>query len=134
MGFPNGGSFFYQVKQFTNTGSNSSVCIQINLIIVFYSCNLTKFLFHYYNQILRQSSRPNPWEDVRPKAYAICPWFADTDLLKESSQIKKLEKDTMLRVLTVQDVGNELHEALKTDENGGEYVVFRYVSSLNTPN
>ena len=69
-------------------------------------------------------SAPKPWEDDGIKAYAICPWFANTDLLKESTNINELEKDTMFRVLTIKDVGNAFDESLEADDNGGVYVVF----------
>jgi len=78
-------------------------------------------------------SAPKPWEDDGIKAYALCPWFANTDLLKESTNIKELEKDTMFRVLTVKDVGNAFEEALIADKNGGVYVVFPDIPIIDYP-
>ena len=74
-----------------------------------------------------------PWQDDQIKAYALCPWFAATDLLKESTDISKLEKQTMLRVLTVEDVGNAFDQALDADDNGGVYVVFPDVPIIKYP-
>ena len=78
-------------------------------------------------------SAPKPWEDDGIKAYALCPWFANTDLLKESTNIKELEKDTMFRVLTVEDVGNAFEEALIADKNGGVYIVFPDIPIIDYP-
>jgi len=69
-------------------------------------------------------SSPKPWEDDQIKAYALCPWFADTDLVKETIEIKKLEKKVKYRALTIQDVGNAFDETLEADENGGVFLVF----------
>lgn len=70
------------------------------------------FILHIilFDRSYARCSAPKPWEDDGIKAYALCPWFANTDLLKESTNIKELEKDTMFRVLTVKDVGNAFEE------------------------
>ena len=68
-------------------------------------------------------AKPKPWEDDQIKAYALCPWFADTDLFKASQNVNDIEKETreglsrFFRVLTVKDVGNAFEEVLDVDKN-----------------
>ena len=75
-------------------------------------------------------AKPKPWEDDQIKAYALCPWFADTDLFKASQNVNEIEKETReglssyFRVLTVKDVGNAFEEVLDVDKNGGVFIVF----------
>ena len=55
-------------------------------------------------------------DPIRPsegiKAYALCPVFADTQLVRDSiklygkSKIEDLEKDTKVRVMDVSEVGH----------------------------
>ena len=84
------------------------------------------FKYRYYTQC----ARPKPWEDDKIKAYALCPWFADTDLLKDSMGVNETEKETReslsnyFRVLNVGDVGDAFEQALDTDDNGGVFIVF----------
>ena len=51
------------------------------------------------------SSRPNPYKADGVKSYAICPWFADTALVRNVTSLAKIERVTKHRVLTVEDVG-----------------------------
>ena len=44
--------------------------------------------------------------------------------MKETIEISKLEKKSRFRVLTVEDVGNALDQALEADQNGGVFIVF----------
>jgi len=78
-------------------------------------------------------ARPKPWEDDQIKAYALCPWFADTDLVKETTEIEKIEKKTKMRVLTVEDVGNAFEQALEADDNGGVFMVFPNIPVVKFP-
>ena len=78
-------------------------------------------------------ARPKPWEDDQIKAYALCPWFADTDLVKETIELKKLEKKVKFRALTVEDVGNAFDEALDADDNGGIFMVFPDTPTIKFP-
>lgn len=78
-------------------------------------------------------SRPKPWEDDQIKAYAVCPWFANTDLVKETTEIGKIEKKTKVRVLTVEEVGNAFDQALEADSNGGVFMVFPDVPVIQFP-
>ena len=47
---------------------------------------------------------PNVEHSEGIKAYAICPFFADTNLVKESVSIDDLQKKIKGRVLTVNEV------------------------------
>ena len=64
------------------------------------------------------------------KAYALCPWFADTQLFNDSKGVNETEKKSReklsnrFRVLTVEDVGDALEEAIDADDNGGIFMVF----------
>jgi len=78
-------------------------------------------------------SKPKPWEDDKIKAYALCPWFANTELVKETIEIGKLEKKVKFRALTVEEVGNAFDEALDADDNGGVFMVFPYVPIIKFP-
>ena len=75
-------------------------------------------------------SPPRPWQDDKIKAYSLCPWFANTDLVKD---ISELEKKTMFRVLTIEDVGNAFDQVLDADEYGGVFVVFPDVPVIKYP-
>ena len=54
--------------------------------------------------MLLQDSFKNPWKSDGVKAYALCPWFAPTELVKESVGIAELEKKIKTRVLTIEEV------------------------------
>merc|ERR1712018_969766 len=58
------------------------------------------------------------------------PWFANTDLVKETTEIGKIEKKTKVRVLTVEEVGNAFEQALEADSNGGVFMVFPELNQL----
>ena len=70
------------------------------------------------------TSKPNVYHSEGIKAYAICPFFADTNLVKESININDLTKRIKTRVLTVEEVGHAMEMSLKNDENGACWVVF----------
>ena len=78
-------------------------------------------------------SRPKPWEDDQIKAYAVCPWFANTELVKETTTLEELEEKTKVRVLTVEEVGNSFEQALEADTNGGVFMVFPDVPVIQFP-
>merc|ERR1712226_739351 len=78
-------------------------------------------------------SRPKPWEDDQIKAYAVCPWFANTDLVKETAEISMIEKKTKVRVLTVKEVGDAFEQSLEADANGGVFMVFPGVPVIQFP-
>ena len=75
-------------------------------------------------------AKPKPWEDDKIKAYALCPWFADTQLFSDSKGVNETEKESReslsnrFRVLTVEDVGDAFEEAIEADDNGGVFMVF----------
>ena len=78
-------------------------------------------------------SRPKPWEDDQIKAYAVCPWFANTDLVKETAEISAIEKKTKVRVLKVEEVGDAFDQSLEADTNGGVFMVFPGVPVIQFP-
>ena len=52
-----------------------------------------------------QKGRNGPWKKDRIKAFALCPWFADTELVRNAGFDQKLmEKKTNYRILTVSEV------------------------------
>lgn len=69
------------------------------------------------------------------KAYALCPWFADTQLLRnEISDLAKLERATKTRVLTAQEVGQAMITALDKDKDGACYLIYPDVPLIDFPN
>ena len=71
-----------------------------------------------------QHGPEGPWERDGIKAFALCPSFANTQLVASAFDIKSLEAKTMHRLLTVQEVGDSFIEALKLDVTGACYIVF----------
>ena len=52
-----------------------------------------------------QKSRNGPWRQHGIKAFALCPWFANTQLVQNAGfDAKAMEKKTNFRVLTVSEV------------------------------
>ena len=52
-----------------------------------------------------QKGRNGPWKKDGIKAFALCPWFADTELVRNAGFDQKLmEKKTNYRILTVSEV------------------------------
>lgn len=84
-----------------------------------------------------RDSEPCLYQTEGIKAYAICPFFADTQLVREGSSgkdgIKALEKRLKKRVLTVNEVGHALDVCLEKDMNGECYVVFPDVPIFRMP-
>ena len=92
-------------------------------------------VLHCFNSIYTfrsysKCARPKPWEDVKIKAYALCPWFADTQLFNDSKGVNETEKESReslsnrFRILTVEDVGDAFEQAIDADDNGGVFMVF----------
>ena len=77
-----------------------------------------------------ECGEPKPWEDDNIKVYALCPWFADTQLFNDSKGVSETEKKSReklsnhFRMLTVEDVGDTLEESIDADNNGGIFMVF----------
>ena len=86
-----------------------------------------------YCRFYASCGKPKPWEQDKMKAYAICPWFADTDLPKETITVNKLEKKSGFRVLTVKEVGDAFENALAADDNGSVWVAFPDVPTIKYP-
>ena len=70
------------------------------------------------------TAKPNVASTEGIKAYAICPYFADTSLVRESVAIDDLQKRIKGRVLTVNEVGHAFEKSLEVDQTGACYVVF----------
>lgn len=70
------------------------------------------------------TSKPNVELSEGVKCYAICPFFADTALVKESTNISDLERRIKGRVLTVTEVGHAFEKSLEIDTNGAAWVVY----------
>lgn len=81
-----------------------------------------------------QRGRNGPWKRDGIKAMAICPWFAKTQLVTSTVDIKDLETKMKKRVLEVPEVGEKFMEALKLDKAGACYVVFPDCPLLDFPN
>ena len=119
-----------------NTNIYTWHAIFCNSIYCLLSLHLLINTFYYNAGVLLQNSivvwsrfysncgRPKPWEDDKIKAYALCPWFAETELVKETTTISKLEKKSFFRVLTVEEVGNAFEQSLDADDNGSVWIVF----------
>jgi len=71
-----------------------------------------------------ETAKPNVEASEGVKAYALCPYFADTSLVKESGTIDELERRIKGRVLTVNEVGHAFDLSLKLDKTGACYVVY----------
>ena len=60
-----------------------------------------------------KDSKPNVELAEGIKAYAICPYFADTQLVRSSIAIDDLQKKIKGRVLTIQEVTTKISMHLK---------------------
>ena len=83
-------------------------------------------------------------DPIRPsegiKAYALCPVFADTQLVRDSiklygkSKIEDLEKDTKVRVMDVSEVGHAFDLRLLGALRGQNLWKNKYLNSLKNLN
>ena len=81
-------------------------------------------------------SEPRPWEDDGIKAYALCPWFADTDMIKGTNDTYQKRREKLynyFRILSVEDVGSAFEQVLEADDNGGIFVAFPDVPIIKFP-
>ena len=88
------------------------------------------------NRSYAKCSEPRPWEDDGIKAYALCPWFADTDMIKGTNDTYQKRRETLYSyfgVLSIEDVGIAFEQVLEADENGGVFVTFPGVPIINFP-
>ena len=67
---------------------------------------------------------PSPILISGVKCYALCPWFADTPLLRQTATPELVRKKSKTRCLTVQEVGVAFDRALDLDVNGGVFGIF----------
>ena len=80
---------------------------------------------------MKDSDPSRPSEGI--KAYALCPVFADTQLVRDSiklygkSKIEDLEKDTKVRVMDVSEVGHAFDQRLL----GALKVIFSKVQKVS---
>merc|ERR1712018_182917 len=91
-----------------------------------------------------RSSEPKVYETEGIKCYALCPTFADTNLVrgamsnrKENSNeemgfkagrgnittLEQLEKSTKMRVMSVHEIGDAMMKSLKYDKDGAVHVI-----------
>ena len=81
-----------------------------------------------------ETSTPNIYSTEGIKCYAICPYFANTQLVTDRIAIADLEKQFKNRVLTVSEVGNGFQQSLNIDQNGGCVVVYPDCPPFLVPN
>ena len=94
-------------------------------------------------------AQPNTYEVEGIKAFALCPWFADTAMVRSGieekkgelvsrsgpvASLKELEQKTGNRVLTVGEVGDAMLKTLELDKNGAVYVIFPDVPLIEYTN
>eukprot|EP00095_Tigriopus_kingsejongensis_P001086 maker-scaffold193_size270907-snap-gene-0.11 protein:Tk01086 transcript:maker-scaffold193_size270907-snap-gene-0.11-mRNA-1 annotation:"15-hydroxyprostaglandin dehydrogenase" len=81
-------------------------------------------------------AKPTPFQQYGVKSYALCPWFANTQLVRSSigNDLSKLERATRSRVLTPEEVGETLITVLEKDKNGACYLVFPDIPLVDFPN
>jgi len=71
-----------------------------------------------------QRGRNGPWKQHGIKAFALCPWFADTQLLTDAGiDTSAINAKTKQRNLTIAEVGDAFTEALRLDSTGACYAV-----------
>jgi len=80
-----------------------------------------------------ETSIPNVFSTEGIKAYALCPFFANTVLLTDRISITDIEKKFNKRVLTVSEVGHGFEESLKIDQNGGCVILYPDVAPFLMP-
>ena len=68
------------------------------------------------------------------KSYALCPWFADTALLRQTATPDLVQRRAKTRCLTVNEVGNAFDLVLDRDVSGGAYGVFPDAPLMDLPN
>jgi len=81
-----------------------------------------------------KTSKPSVENSEGIKSYAICPYFADTQLVRDAVSIDDLTKRIKGRVLTVSEVGHAFELSLKIDQTGECYVVFPDCPPFQVPN
>ena len=85
-----------------------------------------------------ETCKPNPLQTHKVKSWALCPWFADTQLVRSSlpkdMTMNQFARKVKTRVLTVQEVGNGFEKALDLDNNGSIYTIFPDAPLLDFPN
>ena len=79
-------------------------------------------------------AQPNPYDAEGIKSYALCPWFADTAMVRNGVDVVALEKRTKNRILTVGEVGHAMMRSLELDKNGAVYVMFPEVPLIEYTN
>ena len=81
-----------------------------------------------------QRGRNGPQKRDGIKAMALCPWFANTQLVRNSTTIEALEQKSKFRTLKISEVGDCFVEALKLDRSGACYSVFPDCPMVDFPN
>ena len=60
-----------------------------------------------------QKGRQGPWKKDGVKAWALCPWFADTQLVNDIADVKAIERKMKYRILTVKEVRASQHDEVE---------------------
>ena len=90
----------------------------------------------------------NPWKMEGVKSMAICPWFVETDMVKDPKlpnvplEIKKTtynivdlnSKSNVLRYLQCHEVADVFMTALDLDDNGAAFTVVPGIPTIKLPN
>jgi len=95
----------------------------------------------------------NPWEVEGIKGFAVCPWFVETDLVKDPrlpgrsttgvrdqimaktfNAIDLHSKSNILRYLQTPEVVDVIETALNQDVNGSTFTVLPNIPTINLPN
>jgi len=67
------------------------------------------------------------------KSYAICPYFADTSVFRETFNAEELTRQNK-KLLTLDEIGNSFDMSLELDKNGACYAVFPDCPPFPMPN
>ena len=67
------------------------------------------------------------------KCYAICPFYAKTDLVKEEN-FGRLERAFKTQLLEIEEVGEALMKSFESDESGSCHAVVPLAPTMTVPN
>ena len=92
------------------------------------------FIFRL-NRFFATCGPQDSWSQDKIKAYALCPFYTDTGLLRADTKGDNtiIESVTKNRVMTPADIGSGFNQALEEDENGSAWVIFPDVPIFQYP-
>jgi len=68
------------------------------------------------------------------KAYAICPWFVDTRMVRDAvDNVSDFQRQLKTRLLLPEEVARAAEDVLKEDINGSVYTVFPSAATMCVP-